>query len=89
MAASDDFSKFTGGLESSASGAESVTPHDTNELTKVSRAIYVGGDGNLAVVMKNGDTVTISGAIAGMILPIRVKQIKSTGTTATNILSFY
>lgn len=61
-----------------------MTPHDSN--TQAGRALYVGGAGDIAVVMKNGDEVTFSGVAAGTLLPIRVTKVKATGTTATLIL---
>lgn len=66
-----------------------ITKSDTDELASVTRAIFVGGAGAMAVVMAGGSELTITGIIAGSWLPIRVKQVKSTGTTATNIAGFY
>ena len=72
-----------------ASGAEAVTPHDSTDLGTVSRAIYVGGAGNVAAVMLDGNVVTFSAVPAGTILPIRVKRINSTNTTATLMVSIF
>jgi hypothetical protein len=69
--------------------AEEVTPHNTNELGYVSRALYVGGAGDLTVLMLNDQVVTFSAVPAGSLLPIRVKRVNSTGTTATAIVSIY
>lgn len=66
-----------------ATRAEAVTKHDTNDLTYVSRGIYVGGTGDVAAVMVSGDVVTFSAVPAGTLLPIRCKRINSTNTTAT------
>lgn len=77
-----------GGLDWPLTHAEAVTPHDTNELTNVSRAIWVGGAGNMAIVTKEGETVTIPGIPAGTMLWVRAKQVKSTNTTATLIVAF-
>jgi hypothetical protein len=79
----------SGGGEQPAIGAEVVTPHDTNELTYASRGLWVGGAGNVNVVTLAGNTVLFSGIAAGTLLPIRVKQVKSTNTTATLIVSLY
>lgn len=49
------------------------------------RGIYVGGSGNVAVVMASGKTVTLTALAAGVIHPFSVTQVK-TGTTATNII---
>ena len=68
-----------------AYGAFAVTPADS-DLAKPARAVYVGGAGDVAVIMASGDEVTFSGCLAGTILPIQVIQIKA-ATTATNILA--
>lgn len=86
MAAVD---KSLGGLGEPAIHATAVTPSDADELAVVSRALYIGGAGDVAVVTYGGDAVTLSGATAGSVIPIRVKQVKATGTTATLILSLY
>lgn len=72
-----------------ASGGETVTPHDTNELTSVSRGLYVGVGGNVAVVMADGTALTFVGVAAGTLLPLRVKQVKATNTTATSMVAVY
>lgn len=72
----------------SAIGASAVTPSDSAEI-KPTRAVYIGGDGNLRVDMASGDTVTFSGLVAGSVLPVQVKKVYSTSTTATNILALY
>ena len=66
--------------------AEAVTTSDTAELARVTRALYVGGAGNIAVVMADRTTVTFAGVPAGTVLPIRVRQVRATGTTATNLV---
>lgn len=70
-------------------GGEAVTKSDTSELTKVARALYVGGAGNVAVVTAEGDTITILGVTAGTLLPLMVKQVMSTNTTAENITALW
>lgn len=66
------------------------TPSDTADLTRgVCRAVWVGGAGNLAVVDVEGTSTTFVGVAAGTMLPIMAVRIKSTGTTATNIVAVY
>lgn len=75
-------------LASPAARAIAVTPDDATALTLVTRGIYVGGAGNLAVTMKADDNdVTYVGVAAGSVLPLRVTHVLSTGTTATNIVA--
>jgi len=67
-----------------------VTPSNSVDLTDVTRALYVGGAGNVAVVMAgSGDTLVITGVPAGAFLPISVTRVNSTSTTATNIVAFW
>lgn len=67
---------------------EAVTPSNSATI-RPTAALYIGGAGTVAVVMagEGNSTATFSGVAAGTILPISVKQVKSTGTTATLILA--
>ena len=89
MAASDTFASSSSGLMAPADNAVAITPDDANDLATMSRGIYIGGAGNLAVVMKGGQAVTFQNLAAGAVLSVRVARIKSTGTTATNLLNLY
>ena len=68
--------------------AVAVTTSDAT-IIPTTDALYVGGAGNIAVTMKNGDTVTFTGVPVGTTLPIAVTQVKATSTTATLILALY
>lgn len=70
-----------------ASYAEAVTPSDDDDLTWVSRALWIGGAGDVAVIMQNGATVVFAAVPAGTMLPIRVSRVLFTGTDATDITS--
>jgi hypothetical protein len=82
---SDTFEGLATGMASPANSAAEITPNDTTDLSTFSRAVYVGGAGNLRVTMLGGQTVTFSNVAAGTMLPIRVSRIWATGTTATLI----
>ena len=69
--------------------AAAVTPSDTVPLANPSRGIYVGGAGNLSVVMISGDGAVFSAVSTGAVLPIAVDQVNATGTTATNIVALW
>lgn len=84
----DNFSNYNQGLDSPANNIVSVTPTDSDLATDF-RSIYVGVAGNVAIVSTGGDDVTFVGVLAGSILPVRCRQVKSTGTTATNIIGLY
>lgn len=68
-----------------------VTPSDTVDLTiKPTRGLWVGGGGNVAVLMSAlGTSLVFQNVGAGVLLPISVTRVLTTGTTATNILALY
>lgn len=69
--------------------AVDVTPSDTVDLPGGKpRAVYVGGEGNLAVRWENGTSTTYNNVPVGQFL-IEPVRILSTGTTATNIRAEY
>ena len=85
---SDTFKDYASRLDSPASNAIEVTNSDTLNLTNTSRAIYIGGDGDLTVEMAGGQVIAFTGLLAGTVLPIRVNKVKA-ATTATNIVALY
>lgn len=89
MPAVDQFSALKPSLSDPCSTGAAVTPHDTSELTDITRMIYVGGAGTLTVVTAAGDTLAFGAVTAGSLLPLRVKIIKATGTSATNIVALW
>ncbi len=72
----------------SAVGGFAISPDNNNELTYVTRMLLATGAGNIAVTMVDGTTLTIPFA-ANQALPLAVKKVSSSGTTATGILGFY
>jgi len=89
MAALDNYESQPTIMTYPARHLEAVTPHDTTELTNVSRALWIGGAGNITVLTAEDETVLISGIQAGTLLPIQVKRVDATATTATLITSLY
>ncbi len=68
--------------------AVAVTKSDATVLG-MTRSLYVGGAGDVAVRMKSGVNATFVGVVAGSILPVQCDQVLSTGTSATSILALY
>jgi hypothetical protein len=64
-----------------------ITTSDTVDLPWETQAVWVGGAGNVVAVMPNGLTGTFTGVTAGATLPIRVKRINASSTTATNLMA--
>lgn len=85
----DTFSSFPTTPISPARSAVTVVPSDANELPHVSRAIYVGQSGNLAVEMADGDVAIFETVPAGTMLPIRAARVLSTGTTAASVVCLW
>jgi hypothetical protein len=67
--------------------AFAVTKSDDTVFSPPTRALYIGGAGNVAVIM-NGDTaaVTFTAPVAGTILPLSVTKVMSTNTSASAIV---
>lgn len=77
-------------LDSPSSGAFAITPDNSNDLPYVTRGIYVGGAGDIVMIMA-GDSaqVTRKNVVAGVLYPWRVKRVLATNTTATNLVGDY
>lgn len=67
----------------------SAAKSDTTDFTNYTRALYVGGTGDVKIDTVGGDTVTFKTVPAGAVLRIRAKRLYSTGTTATTILGLW
>ena len=66
---------------------QAVTQSDSTVLA-LTRALFVGVAGNVAVVVGAGSAaVTFVGVPAGTIIPIRVRKVMATGTTASSIVA--
>lgn len=64
-----------------------IAPNDGAELPQSTKAIYVGGGGNVTLRSVRGEAdVTFLNVPSGAILDVRVRAIRLTGTTATNIV---
>ena len=82
----DPFKSQAPSVTSPASEAEVITPNDTVALLLATRALYVGGAGDVRVEMLSGDIVTFTNMQGGVFYPIRITKVLATGTTATNMV---
>lgn len=85
--------RFTAGREGGtapAQGLAAVTPNNAADLpVSPTRGLYVGVSGDVSVVTAQGDTVLLKGLAAGILHPLAVVRVRSTGTTATDIVAAY
>lgn len=85
----DKFANNQAGLGSPASNAAAVVPNDGADLAVSTRGVYCSVSGDVKVDMVDGGTVTFGSLAAGMIHPLRVKRVYSTGTSALGIVGVY
>jgi hypothetical protein len=76
--------------------AAAVTPSNTVDIPYVGGGdikwdcvLYIGGAGNIRVLTAGEDDVTFNGVLAGSFLPVQVKRVFASGTTATNIVALW
>lgn len=90
MAATDPFRNVAGSRQDSPRKAFTPTLSDVNELPFVTRAVSFEVQGDIKVVMADDDTpVVLPGLVAGVLHPLCVRQIYSTGTAASGIRCYY
>ncbi len=88
----DKFANHGDVVEAPATLAIAVTPHNSNPLTDVPKALYVGVGGDIVMVGSSNTSAantTFKNVPSGAILPFRAYYIRATGTTATDILALY
>ncbi|MHC4619588.1 MAG: spike base protein, RCAP_Rcc01079 family [Planctomycetota bacterium] len=68
--------------------AVAVTPHDSTNLAKPTRGLYVGVSGDVVAII-GGTAITFTAMAAGIIHPISVTRVNATNTTATNMVAIF
>lgn len=81
---SDPFKNRSPSLSGPATDLIPVTPSDSVDLPVVAVALYVEGKGAVRFVSQAGATRTVV-VLDGAILPVGVRRVMATGTTATGI----
>ena len=69
-------------------GGVAVTPNDGADLVDTTRALNVASSGVVSVVTLDGSILDLYIA-AGIVFPIAVKRVRSTGTTAGGIVALW
>ncbi|MGR3793240.1 spike base protein, RCAP_Rcc01079 family [Vannielia sp. SX4] len=83
----DPFKNRTPSLSGPATDIIPVTPSDSTNLSAVCVALYIETGGDLVIVTQAGATRTVAVADQSM-LPVGVRRVQATGTTATGIHGF-
>lgn len=68
--------------------AVTVTPSDTVNLAKPTDALLVGSSGVVQAVFENDAVVALT-VTGPTVLPVRVKRVNATSTTATGLAALY
>jgi hypothetical protein len=71
-----------------ARGSVAVTKSDTADMPHVSRALQVGTGGDIKMTFADGTTDTWYNVAAG-IVPVQVRRVWNTGTSASQISAMY
>jgi len=69
--------------------AEDVSPNNSTDLPHITKAIYVGGAGDVKIDLTQGGTVTLKAVPVGTFLQVEAKRVYATGTTATLMVAFF
>jgi len=86
----DAFATSADAAYAPATRAAAIVPHDTNPLSDISKAIYVGSGGDVTVrAVRDGADHAWKAVPAGSILPVRASHVRATGTTAGDLLGLY
>lgn len=75
--------------QESARGAEVVVPSDTVNFTSFTRGLYVGTAGDVAVIMRDGSSVTFTALAAGIVHPLSLERVDATNTTALLMVALF
>lgn len=79
----DNFENRRSDMDDPAEKAFAISPSDTDNLPFTTRGIYTGAGGQITVDMVDEGKVTFTNLPPGTILPIRVRKVYATGTTAS------
>lgn len=88
----DRYGKEYGVLDSVCFDGFAITPADATVFDQPTRAIYIGGNGNLTVQLvgynDSNTIISFTGVVAGTILPIRAQRVYA-NTTATALVGLF
>lgn len=74
------------GLDGPAIHGFDVTPNNDVDLPEITRALYIGTAGDVAVLLMSGSSITLTNVPGGTLLPLRVRRVRATDTSAAAIV---
>jgi len=83
----DPFKNRTLSLNGPAADMLPVTPSDASDLAQVAVALYIETAGTVSVVTATGQVRSVKVA-SNSVLPVGVRRVRSSGTTASGIHAF-
>ncbi len=84
----DQFQNNADQVSAPATRAIAVTPHDSNALTDIPKALFVGTGGNITMRGVNGAADQLwKNVPSGSVLPFRAHYVRAAGTSAADILA--
>lgn len=83
----DRFEAQTDTLSQPARDAFAITPHASNEIDPLPKAIFIGTGGNVTLRAADSSAdVVFKNVASGQILDVRARFIRAAGTTATDLI---
>jgi hypothetical protein len=73
-------------IQDPARGAFAITP-GASEFSQMTRALWIGSDGDLTLTTEYDQSVQLTGCKAGTLIPIRAKKV--TAFTGTGLVGLY
>lgn len=75
-------------LDSVSDNAHLITPSDATDLAVASRALYVGTGGDIQLELtESAAPIVFKNVQTGSVLPLRVKRVYASLTTATDLVA--
>jgi hypothetical protein len=82
----DNFETLADSPEQPARLLFSITPHATNEIDPLPKAVFVGSGGTLTCRAADSSADVTLNVQSGQVIDARIRYIRAAGTTASNLV---